>query len=288
MTWYDTRNDTSGNNQYIQPYSTISAAGGGSFVTPNVLVPHVNSSASTLSYGATTAAYNNAGVGLYMGLAFFDNSLWPAWADNSNSTNDNPNGQYNGFNVYIADPGHVKSQHGNASIALNMLAPSGTAPVVPWSVTASIGFWNSEAGQAQINSFIGGPTSTQLTARLAVTLPNIFGAYVGSTALINPDGTYLRNAQVAAQLQQDLHKRAKLDAQLLATTRNLYATSETLDNTGAAVDSSFTVGGDGVGTVGFNVGDNGDVFSMPDNSVLTVLDLLQAAKVENRRGREPS
>jgi VCBS repeat-containing protein len=143
--------------------------------------------------------------------------------------------------------------------------------------TAGIGFWNNKNGQALINSFNGGATSTQLAAWLAATLPHIFGVDAGSNALIHADGSYFTNTEVAARFQQDfVLKGVKLDAQVLATALSVYATNATLDDTGVAANYGFLVSGDGVGTAGVNVGSNGDAFGVANNTVLTVLDLLKA------------
>jgi hypothetical protein len=38
-----------------------------------------------------TISADNQSLGNYIGLAYYNNKFWPAWADNSNSTGDNPN-----------------------------------------------------------------------------------------------------------------------------------------------------------------------------------------------------
>jgi hypothetical protein len=40
--------------------------------------------------------------GDYPGLAFHDDAFHALWSDNSNSTNDNPEGAYNTFDLYTA------------------------------------------------------------------------------------------------------------------------------------------------------------------------------------------
>jgi hypothetical protein len=40
--------------------------------------------------------------GDYTGLDFFDGKLYPVWADNSNSTGDNPDGTLSRFDIYTA------------------------------------------------------------------------------------------------------------------------------------------------------------------------------------------
>jgi hypothetical protein len=66
----------------------------------------------------------------------------------------------------------------------------------------------------------------------------------------------------------------KLDAQVLATALNVYATNATLDSTGVAAQYGFTVSGDGLGEAAVNVGTDGDAFGVANNTTLTVMDLL--------------
>jgi hypothetical protein len=146
--------------------------------------------------------------------------------------------------------------------------------------TAGIGFWNNKNGQALVQSFNGGATATQLASWLAATLPNTFGVHAGSNNL-----TGKTNADVAALFQQDfLLKGVKLDAQLLATALNVYATNATLDSDKAAAPYGFTVSGGGVGVAAVNVGSNGAAFGVANNAVLTVMDLLKAADAQGVYG----
>jgi ELWxxDGT repeat protein len=137
--------------------------------------------------------------------------------------------------------------------------------------TAGIGFWNNKNGQALIKKLNGG-TGSQLADWLAATLPNMFGLYAGSNNLTGRSNTY-----VAALFQQDfVLKGVKLDAQVLATALSVYVTNATLDSTQVAAQYGFTVSGDGVGTATVNVGSNGDAFGVPNNTIMSVLDLLLA------------
>src|SRR5207237_1224948 len=65
------------------------------------------------------------------------------------------------------------------------------------SQTATPQFWNSWKGQALIASFNGGPNATALSAWLATTFGNLFGARAGAENV-----TGKTNAQVAAFFQQ--------------------------------------------------------------------------------------
>lgn len=102
LSWYDSRNDngqrgpddTDGQaNTDAEVYATASVDGGQS-VLSNVRV----------SAGATNAADANSSIDLgdYTGLAFQSGRFFPLWADNSNSTLDNPDGQGAELDQYTA------------------------------------------------------------------------------------------------------------------------------------------------------------------------------------------
>jgi hypothetical protein len=160
--------------------------------------------------------------------------------------------------------------------------PAVTGPI-QHGQAASIGFWNNKNGQALIKAFNSG-TGTQLGDWLATTLPNMFGI----TARLDNSGSYLAgqsNAYVASVFQSDfLVKGVKLDAQVLATALSVYATNATLDSTHVAAQYGFTVGGDGLGAAGANVGSDGDAFGVANNTTMTVLDLLKATDAQTVDG----
>jgi hypothetical protein len=137
--------------------------------------------------------------------------------------------------------------------------------------TAAVGFWNNKNGQALINAFNGGGTSTQLGDWLAATFVNMYGANSAN------DLAGKNNAYIANLFHQDfLQKGQKLDASVLATALSVYATDATLDSTGVAGQYGFTVSGNGVGTATFNVSSDGAAFGVVNNTSLTVMDLLLA------------
>jgi len=72
---------------------TFSADGGGTWAAPSFV--------SERSSNAADAA-NQVDYGDYTGLAFIGGVAHPAWADNSNSTGDNPDGALHEFDVYSA------------------------------------------------------------------------------------------------------------------------------------------------------------------------------------------
>jgi hypothetical protein len=114
-------------------------------------------------------------------------------------------------------------------------------------LTGGIGFWDSTNGQALINSFNGGSTSTALSAWLAATFPNLYGVSAGSHNL-----TGKTNAQVAAFFQ-GLFGLPSLQAgaQVLAVALNVYATTSSLGGN-AGVAYGFTVSATGLGARSYN------------------------------------
>jgi len=100
--WYDCRNDRGGHgpgdtngvpNDDVTIYGTVSKDGGDTFL-PN----------RRISLGVSNAerAQNGIDFGDYEGLAFQSGSYFYVWADNSNSTGDNPNGTLNELDIYTA------------------------------------------------------------------------------------------------------------------------------------------------------------------------------------------
>ena len=100
--WHDARNDLGDNrfgdtngiaNDDAQYYVAVSRDAGASF-SPNVRVSTGTSNAA--------AAHNGIEYGDYTGLGFVGGVIHPAWADNSDSTGDNPDGALSRFDVYSA------------------------------------------------------------------------------------------------------------------------------------------------------------------------------------------
>jgi hypothetical protein len=90
--FYDCRNSP-GNTQ-AEFWATASTDGGLTFA-PNVKV------SAGMSDG-TVAAAQGFDFGDYTGIAFHAGSFYPCWADNSNSTGDNPAGVHNALDMYTA------------------------------------------------------------------------------------------------------------------------------------------------------------------------------------------
>ncbi|HZL89415.1 MAG TPA: hypothetical protein VFB96_13710, partial [Pirellulaceae bacterium] len=99
--WHDARFDNGQNdaiddnnsiaNDEANYFVSISTDGGATFL-PNVVVTPSASNAGT--------AGSNVDYGDYTGLDFFGGILRPVWADNSNSTGDNPAGKGGSFDMY--------------------------------------------------------------------------------------------------------------------------------------------------------------------------------------------
>lgn len=86
--------DTDGIVNSDAMYSIVFSADGGTTWTLPATVSEDASNAE--------AAANEVDYGDYTGLAFVSGVAYPAWADNSNSTGDNPNGTLRAFDVYVA------------------------------------------------------------------------------------------------------------------------------------------------------------------------------------------
>jgi hypothetical protein len=103
VVWYDARDDEgthlTDDNTNARPnddanlYAALAfPAEGGMRVTPNVRLTAAPSNADVADSGVD--------FGDYLGLDFVGGNLYPAWADNSNATNDNPDGMRSTFDLY--------------------------------------------------------------------------------------------------------------------------------------------------------------------------------------------
>lgn len=102
VSWYDSRNDLgtfgSGDtdgipNDDAQIFAAASSDGAQTF-SRNVQVSEGTSNAAD--------AHNGVQFGDYSGMAFTDGVMYPAWADNSDSTGDNPDGTLTKLDIYTA------------------------------------------------------------------------------------------------------------------------------------------------------------------------------------------
>src|SRR6266850_2393619 len=94
VSFYDCRNSPGNNTTEL--WATISTDGGVTFL-PNVKVSAGVSSALVTAISSTSFDYGD-----YCGLCFHGGTFYPCWADNSNSTGDNPAGAQNNFDLYTA------------------------------------------------------------------------------------------------------------------------------------------------------------------------------------------
>ena len=93
ISWLDTRDDAGGGNDDAEVFATVATpTEGGVDLLPNFKVSAAASNA--------TRSSNSIEFGDYTGLAFYGGTMMPVWADNSNSTNDNPSA--NDFDLYTA------------------------------------------------------------------------------------------------------------------------------------------------------------------------------------------
>ncbi len=145
--------------------------------------------------------------------------------------------------------------------------------------SASIAFWHNNSCQTLINSFNGSSTSTALANWLAASFPNMYGTNAGANNL-----TGKTNAQVAAfYLTLYSLTNPRLDAEVLATALNVYATTFSLGGN-AGVSYGFNVTATGLGALLYNVGTNGDAFGVANNTTLNVYQILRAANAQAVNG----
>jgi len=183
--WYDCRNDagsggpsdrTPGANNDTQFYAAVSVDGGVTWL------PNVRVSAGT---SAQAASSNPNDYGDYTGLAFYNGAFYPVWADNSNSTGDNPDGA-SGMEIYTARVALGLAPSG-ASLVAEHCAPANG--VIDPSETVTVNF--------SLRNFDLAPT-TNLVATLlpggGVTSPSApqnFGALTPGSAAVSRPFTFV-------------------------------------------------------------------------------------------------
>jgi hypothetical protein len=168
--------------------------------------------------------------------------------------------------VQVLDQGGAGGAAGGTASVVNL----GTG--VQRDQSSGVGFWQSKKGQALINNFDGGPTSTVLSTWMATNFANLYGIYAGNHNL-----TGATNVQVAAfYLSLFSLQGPKLDAMVLDTALDVYATTSSLGGAQAAA-YGFRVTADGLGAADVNIGSNGSAFGVANNQTLTVWGILKAA-----------
>ena len=91
VVWYDARNDPA--NVRSELWGTASIDGGATYL-PEVKI--------STGVSQSTTAGSGIDFGDYIGLTMHNDAFWPIWADNSNSTGDNPNGVNGALDQYTA------------------------------------------------------------------------------------------------------------------------------------------------------------------------------------------
>lgn len=162
----------------------------------------------------------------------------------------------------------------SAKPGLNDAGTDGYAPAaVGTGATATIGFWQNPNGQALINSLNGGSAATDLGLWLAAKFPRIWG--------LDADGRNLNgktNVEIAAYAKALFAvKGMKLDLQVLGVALAVYVTDPTLAGSELAAAYGFTAPPPGTATMTYNIGNHGAAFGVPDNTPLTVWQILQSA-----------
>jgi hypothetical protein len=247
-------------------------------VSPAALtVTAVNFSATAgAPYSGTVATFTTAyqvdGAAAYTAVI--------TWGDGSTSTGvvSGSNGSFTvcGSHTYAAASSYALSVQitnpDTQSATVNDTATvTGLGQGVVKGLTAGIGFWHSKNGQALIDCFNGGPSSTALGNWLAASFPNLYGAGTGANSLAGKT-----NAQVAAYFQTLFALGGKqVQAQVLATSLNVYATTSSLGGTAGAA-YGFSVSATGLGARSYSVGKDGAAFGVANNTTLNVYQLVQA------------
>jgi hypothetical protein len=168
----------------------------------------------------------------------------------------------------------VDDLHGGNSVTSSAtISVSGTTgQPIQQGQTARLHYWRGPRGQALIRRFNGGPNATALANWLATTFPDLYGKAAGANNL-----TGKNNTQVAAfLLSLTKGPRPHLQAQILATALNIYATTSALGGM-AGLQDGFQVTAAGLGVATFNLRQHGAPFDVANNTTQTVLQILQEA-----------
>jgi probable HAF family extracellular repeat protein len=239
-------------------------------------------SATAINFSATAGAPSSGPVATFANADPFGSATsytaLITWGDGSQSA-----GVITGSGTLTVSGSHTYTDPVNETVSVQIshnlgytttATTSGTATVTSLGVqpgqAGGIGFWHNN-GQALITSFNGGSNSTALSAWLAATFPNLYGAGAGANNL-----TGKTNAQVAAfYLSQFALSGPKVEAQVLAVALNVYATTSSLGGS-AGVAYGFTVSATGLGARSFNVGADGAAFDVANNTTRNVYQLLKA------------
>jgi hypothetical protein len=214
VTWHDARADggtgpadADGPNNDAQFWGSFSTDGGATFL-PNFQISAGTSDEDGAEPPAACCA--DLDYGDYTGASFDAGVLHPAWADNSNSTGDNPNGTLNRFDVYTArvtlpppneppvvNAGPDVTGDEGAAVALSGSAsdPEGDPLTISWSFTPGAGV------DAGATCSFANPTSP--TTTITCTDDGTYTATLTASDGINPpvsDSTSVTLANVDPQV----------------------------------------------------------------------------------------
>jgi hypothetical protein len=177
-------------------------------------------------------------------------------------------GQHSITAVYSGDANHNPSTSAPLSQVVDY--PAGTTVVEGQSAT--INFWHKARGQNLIRSFNGSSSSTLLGNWLAGTFAKLYGLAAGAANNL----TGCSNAQVADYFQALYTEGAdNFRARVLALAFNVYATTASLGGTEGG-DYGFAVSKYGVYMATWNIGSSGSAFGVPNNTTLSVRQILAA------------
>ena len=139
---------------------------------------------------------------------------------------------------------------------------------------ATIGFWHNNNGQAVINSFNNGPTDTKLGNWLASNFPMLFGASNPYTSTSLAGKTNAQVATIYANLWTPSGVTKNTYVQAFAVALGAYADTIGLGFNSTAMKYGFKpVPGGGL-SLTYNIGSNGAAFGVPNNTTLTVSQIL--------------
>jgi hypothetical protein len=140
--WYDARNDLSAGspgdtdrkvNDDVEYYAAlVTPASYGLLVSPNVQVSTSPSNAA--------AAQSGIDLGDYTGLDFHQGVVHPLWFDNSNSTNDNPDGTLKDLDAYTANIATATFPAATVASPGGLTDPTGPVAALNFAGGANSGF----------------------------------------------------------------------------------------------------------------------------------------------------
>jgi hypothetical protein len=193
--------------------------------------------------------------------------------------NGNPYGPDNNNILYAAESRLLSSDNGGSSAY--------TTHAVAAKDFTKTSFWSSTNGQNLIKKLNGSATATNLAQWLASTFPNLYGAGAGNHSLVNSNGTYFTDTQVAAAYANF----SGGDQQVLATALSAYSSNIGLAGSTAATYAkslglNTSLYGSSMDTI--SVGSNGAAFGVANNTTLTIMQLLVDLNADTSLGASVS